>query len=87
MAVSPVTKIKFVVIHSNGTKMVLTPAEFARIRLLPGMKVAVLDETTGQAPEGLISKTRGKDLLLELPEHGLLAKVEGFEEIADVDRQ
>ena len=75
MAVSPVSKIKLVVVSADGAKMVLTPAEFARTRLLPGMKVGVLDETTGQAPKGLMAKTQGKDLLLELPEHGLLAKV------------
>ncbi|WP_416547415.1 hypothetical protein ACHEXK_01110 [Limnohabitans sp. DCL3] len=84
MAVSPVSKIKLVVVSAEGVKSVLTPAEFARMRLLPGMKVGVLDETTGQAPKGLITKTQGKDLLLELPEHGLLAKIEGFEQISDL---
>jgi len=57
MAVSPVSKVKLVVVSADGTKMVLTPAEFARMRLLPGMKVGVLDETTGQAPKGLTAKT------------------------------
>ena len=83
MAVSHVSKIKMVVLSADGTKFVLTPAEFARVRMLPGMKVGVLDESTGQAPKGLKAKAQGKDLLLELPEHGLLAKVEGFEELSD----
>jgi len=46
------SKIKLVVKSADGVLKTLTPQEFTKFKLLPGMKVVVLDESTGKTPAG-----------------------------------
>ncbi|NBW45802.1 MAG: hypothetical protein EBR45_09610, partial [Betaproteobacteria bacterium] len=77
-------RYKIVVLAAGGINKVFTPKEFAGVRILPGMKIGVLDEMTRKPPMGLVANKVGKDLLIELPDYGLLAKLDRFDDIADL---
>jgi hypothetical protein len=78
------TSFKVVVLSADGSRILFSPAEFAQVRLLPGTKIGVVDERTGKSPKSLVARKLGKDLLLELPEHGLLARVDRFDDVSDL---
>jgi hypothetical protein len=77
-------RYKIVVLTSGGVRKVYTPKEFAQVRILPGMKIGVLDEMSRKPPVGLVANKVGEDLLIELPDVGLLAKIDRFDDIVDL---
>ena len=77
------SNIKLVVKSVDGVRKTLTPQEFAQFKLVPGMKVSLLDASTGQAPAKLQAKRLAQDLTLEVA--GESIKLPGFYDTPQVD--
>ncbi|OYU32459.1 MAG: hypothetical protein CFE39_03050 [Comamonadaceae bacterium PBBC2] len=83
MTEQTMSNIKLVVKSADGVRKTLTPQEFAQFKLLPGMKVMVLDETTGKVPAKLQAKRTAQDLTLNVD--GETIKLSGFYDAQQVD--
>ena len=77
------SNIKLVVKSADGARKTLTPQEFAQFKLLPGMKVMVLDEATGKAPAKMQVTRTAQDLLLDVA--GEAIELTGFYNAPQVD--
>jgi hypothetical protein len=67
-----------VITEANGVQQVVALAELAKMKLVPGMKITLIDKDTGKAVEDVVAKKEGEDLVIELRDGAELARIDDF---------
>jgi len=67
-----------VITEANGVQQVVALAELAKMKLVPGMKITLIDKDTGKAVDDVVAKKEGEDLVIELRDGAELARIDDF---------
>ncbi|PUE15557.1 S-layer family protein [Limnohabitans sp. WS1] len=84
MAATSKANVKAIVQLASGGQQTYTLDALSKVKLSPGAKIALVDQTTGKPVQGLLAKRKGKDLVLELEGQGEVATLGEFYSVPNV---